>query len=103
MADELRTEANLFQRLLDRFQEESNAVAISKVSVVVALLSLLMAFMALDNAKDAKTIVEVELRYERAHVKELTDEIKVWQIYSAKIHADLKAHGFEPPPLPEEE
>ena len=85
MADDLRPETNLFQRLLDRFKEESNAVAIAKVSVVVALLSLLMAFMALDNAKEANIRSELLIQ-ELDAVKE---EVEVLEVYVMNLEKKL--------------
>ena len=84
MADDLRPEANVLQRLFERFRDESNAVAIAKVSVVVALLSLLMAFMALDNAKDAKMRAE----YQDLHIEELSDKIGVMEVYITNHKAE---------------
>lgn len=33
--------------------------------------------------------------------QDVKDEVEVYEIYITKLHADLAAHGFDPPPMKE--
>lgn len=51
-------------------------LALSSIAIVVACLSLLLAFMALDNAKDAKLRAE----YQDKYIEDLSDKIGVLEV-----------------------
>lgn len=67
------------------------AVIIASVAAVISLLSTFVTFMCI-----------AMLYAQHNEVKELTDEVEVWQIYAAQLHVQLEALGFKPPELPEE-
>lgn len=79
------------------------------VAFVALVVSILGMYSSNETRSDSKTDIailkketDLEFRYNEKHVKELTDEVEVWQIYSARLDAWLRSHGLEPPPLPEE-
>jgi len=69
---------------------DNASVIISVLSVLIAAGALLLGGVAMYIAFDATR-----------DAKEFEIEMEVWQIYTANLHADLRAHGFEPLPLPE--
>ena len=94
---DLQAENNRFHRLFEKFSAESKALTIASVALIITVLSLLMAFMALDAAKNAK----IRAQYQDQIIEDLSDEFRLYQYHAEAIHADLTAHGFKPPPLPE--
>lgn len=83
--------ANQTYRLLEKFSSESKALTIASVSLIVTVLALLMAFMALNDAKHAK----IQAQYQDAHIEELREDIAVYRIRAAKLDAWLKAHEID--------
>ena len=75
MVDDLRAENTVF-RLFRKFTREAQLLALSSIAIVVACLSLLLAFMALDNAKDAKLRAE----YQDKYIEDLSDKIGVLEV-----------------------
>ncbi len=102
MAEDLQAENNRFHRLFRQFSSESKAVSIATVALVVAALSLLMAWMAVYDAIHAKIQVETELEATRAELTESKNRTTLYITYVQTLHSDLVIKGFEPPPLPEE-
>lgn len=106
---EIQVEENRFYRLFQKFSQESRLVVLVSICMIATLFNVLVSVLALDGEKEVSLEVakldmkvELEFRYNEKYVTELTDEVEVWQIYAAKLHADLIAHGFKPPSLPEE-
>ena len=109
---ELNPEVNKFERLFQAMGGQAIAIAIAGASFLGMLMCVVMVAMNSDDAKDAKALVQVELRATRDEIRDLKDEIartktsvtndkKLTNVYINELHSDLKAHGFEPPPPPE--
>jgi len=91
MATELQADNNKTYRLLRQFSSEAKALTIASVALIVTVLALLMAFMALNDAKHAKRKAE----YQDSHIEELRQDIAVYRIRAAKLDAWLKAHEID--------
>lgn len=65
-------------------ERRDRAVNISSMTNLIAALALAFAAVAAYVAID------------------IAQDVKVQQIYITQLHADLIAHGFEPPPLEKE-
>lgn len=89
MATELQADINHISRLFHKFSTESKAVAIASVSLIATALALLMAFMALNDAKHARLSVE----YQNRVIDEVQADNRVLRIRAAKMDAWLKAKG----------
>lgn len=70
--------------------------AIEWLAVIISILGFLTNTLI---AIAAATMAGVALYV----ANESSDDSKIYGIYVQALHADLKAKGFEPPPLPEEE
>lgn len=90
MLEELHPQSNKLNRLFEKFSRESKAVAIAMVSLVVSALSLLMAFMAVYDAIQAK--IKVDVVFESNKI--LNMEVRLLQnkieIYNAKFDSKLE-------------
>jgi len=102
MATELQADENRYHRLFKQFSSESKAVTIASVALIAALLCLLIAWSALNSATHAKAMVEYELQASRNELIETKNRTSLYIVYVQDLQADLKTHGFEVPPLPEE-
>ena len=89
MVHELEAETNRLDRLFTRFTDQSKAVSISSVALIVSLLALLMAWMAVDDAKTAALRSEMQAQT----IAGLEDDIDVYRIRAAKMNAWLSANG----------
>ena len=67
------------------------AVIIACTATVIAIISMFVTSICIGV-----------LFSQRNEVKALADEVRIWQIYSQNLHAELIAEGFDPPPSPEE-
>jgi len=94
MATELRD--NKTYRLFQKFSQESKAVSIATVALVVSTLALLLAWTAVNDARNARVMVEVELRVTRSEVEELHEQVDVLDIRYTNLLAYLKAHDIYP-------
>lgn len=74
---DLRAEDNKLSALVRLFKQESKAVTISGLALMAGILALLMAFMALSDAKEAK----VRAEYQDQHIKTMQDQIATQQVY----------------------
>ena len=101
MAEDLQAENNRFHRLFRQFSSESKAVSIATVALVVAALSLLMAWMAVYDAIHAKIQVEYELVETRQEILILKNQMRLTDVYLQKNHVKMEYFGLEPVPLPE--
>ena len=80
---EIQSEKNQFYRLIRQFHSETKAIIVASVSMVVAILSLLMAWIAVDSAKTAE--LRSEMQNER--IEEMRDMIAT---QDAKLYAIQK-------------
>jgi len=102
MATELQADENRYHRLFKQFSSESKAVTIASVALIAALLCLLMAWSALNSATHAKAMVEYELQASREELTESKNRTSLYIVYMQELYVEMKAHGLNPPPLPEE-
>jgi len=98
---DLQVDDNRFHRLFEKFSSESKALTIASVALIVTVLALLMAFMALDAAKDAKIQVEYELAATRQELLILKNHMTLTNVYLLENHVIMKTIGLQPVPLPE--
>ncbi len=89
MVTELQVQDNKLHRLFEKFSRESQAVTVASVSMIVALLSLLMAWMAVDAAKTAQAVVEAQDRY----IEELATKTSIKSNRLSRLEAYLKSKG----------
>jgi len=89
MVSDLQAENNRINRLFERFSSESRAVSIATVALIVAALSLLMAWMSVYDAIHAKTQIEVVL----VSNADLTKEVRLLQYKFDLIKARQSAKG----------
>lgn len=101
MVSDLQAEDNRFHRLFEKFSTESKALTIAFVALIVTVLALLMSFMALNAAKDAKIQVEYELTATRQELLILKNQLRLTDVYLQQNHMKMEAIGVEPTPLPE--
>jgi len=102
MATELQADENRLYRLFKQFSGESKAVTIASVALITALLCLLIAWSALNSATHAKAMVEYELQASREELTESKNRTSLYIVYMQELYVEMKAHGLNPPPLPEE-
>lgn len=95
MAEDLQAENNRFHRLFRQFSNESKAVSIATVALVVSALSLLMAWMAVYDAIHARSDVKAQ----DIRLEQLGDDVATYRFQISLLQADLKARGYE---IPEE-
>lgn len=111
MASELQAEANKLYRLFRQFSQESKAITIASVGLFVAGLSLLMAFMAMHDANQAKAKVDATTNQQQEYIqtlmdrsddkwaqayKELEREKRLLQLKVDEHRAAMLAHGIDP-------
>ncbi len=82
-AEAIHVRSRLIGQYKDRLVDNA-AVVIAALAVLIASGALMFSGIAMYAAVDAK------------------EETEVYEIYVNNLHADLKAHGFELPPLPGE-
>lgn len=90
MATDLQDNAKY--RLWKEFIGESKAVTIASVSLIVAVLSLLMAWMATYDAIHARA----DNAQQAIHIEQLSDDVATYRFQISLLHADLRAKGYEP-------
>ena len=105
MVSELQAENNRLHRLFQQFSAESKALTIASVALIITVLALLMSFMALDAAKDAKIhveyqdtdIAEIRENYEK-EILQLENKITLYLYHVQNLELYLKSEGLNPPP-----
>lgn len=90
---ELQEGKNQFYRLLREFRQESRAITISSIALVVSVLALILTTFANNAANKAEAKVNYELVAARVEIQELREDIAVYRIRAAKLHAWLEANG----------
>lgn len=98
---DLQVEDNRLHRLFKQFSSESRAVSIATIALIITVLALLMSFMALDAATNAKIQVEYELQATREELFILKNQLRLTDVYLLQNHVKMKSIGIEPAPLPE--
>ena len=78
---------------LDNLKSGTIAVWLSGISLFVSSLSILLSALAKDDAAEALATVNVELRYARAEIVELKEDIAVRQIRTRRVEEWLRARG----------
>ncbi len=89
MVKELR-EDNILARVIDSIRKESRAVTIAGISLVVAFLSLLMAWISVDAAKTAE--IRSEMQTEKIQEMELkiqTQDAKLYNLHKTINEKEL--------------
>lgn len=66
------------------------------------VLALLVAIVATGSSFWSLGHTSARLAAQQSTIDDLNEEVAVYQIYVQKLHAQLDARGFRPPPLPEE-
>ena len=102
MAQDLHAEDNRLNRLFKKFSSESKAVSIASIALIVSCLALLMAWMAVYDAKHAKIQVEYELKETHAELTATKNMMTLHNVYLQELYFLMKSEGLEPPSLPEE-
>ena len=74
---EIRADESRLYRLFERFSKQSQAVTIAVISLVVALLSLLLANSAANDAKEANIRSQLLLE----NYRETKEEVEVYEVY----------------------
>jgi len=100
MATDLQdnTRYRLFKELVD----ESKAVTIASVSLIACVLALLIAGLSMYNSTAASAKVDYELPKMQDEIDQSVNRTELYIVYIQDLQAELKIHGFEVPPLPEE-
>lgn len=90
MTKDLNPQLNEQIRLLERFNKDWATVSIASVSLIITVLALLMAFMALSDAKDARIRAEMQDQ----QILDLRTQVNVYKIRANRLDAYLKARGI---------
>ena len=96
MATDLQADDNKTYRLLQRFSSESKALTIAAVSLIVAILSLLMAWMAVYDAIQVKATLSAQEQFSAQSYKELEREYRLLQLKVDEHRAAMMAAGIDP-------
>ena len=88
-------------RAVERLSYVPKLIIISSVAAIASILALLMAFMALNDAKHAKIQIEYELAETRQELLILKNQMRLTDVYLQKNHVKMEHFGLEPTPLPE--
>lgn len=86
---DLQADKNALHRLFQKFSIESTAVSISGISLVIAALALLMAFMAVYDAMHAKIQIDVVLESNA----DLKKEVRLLEYKVDLLKATVEARG----------
>ena len=95
---DLREADNRFASLVRLFKEESRAVTISGLSLGIACLAVLMAFMALNDAKHARISQDLYMKnqekYREQQNRYIDSQIESMQdrIDTQKVYLDTHSH-----------
>ena len=93
---------NQTYRLFERFSQQSNAIVIASISLLAAVLSALLAALAIFSATSAGSKVDYELEASREEVRNLHRSTELWRAHTVVLRARMEAAGLEVPPLPDE-
>ena len=89
MPQDLQAKDNRLHRLFEKFSNESKTISIASVSLIIAILALLMSWMAVYDAIHAKVQVTVMLESNA----ELKKEVRLLQMKVDHLNAKLDVEG----------
>lgn len=87
---------NTRYRLFEKFSTESKAITIAAVALIVSVLALLMSWMAVYDAIQAKSTIEADERYSAESYRQLEREYRLLQLKVDEHRAAMMAHGIDP-------
>ncbi len=90
-------------RYLDQLGYVPKFIIISACCGFVAFVAMVLSVLAMYNSTDANAKIDYELTATRGELEKAKTMTEVWILYNNELHAELKAQGFEIPPLPENE
>jgi hypothetical protein len=82
-------------RLFERFSQEANVISVARFTGLCAVLASLMALFAWNDAKEARVLVETELRILRADIHERNEHQAYLEALWVALRADLEAQGYK--------
>ena len=96
MENELRPDSNLLQRVITAIREESTAVTIAQVSIIISVVFAFLAILSVAASFNANLRAE----YQDDKIQKMEDELSIYRVRYANWVALMNARGIE---LPEEE
>lgn len=102
MENELRADSNLLQRVIAAIRDESKAVAIAQVAMIISAVFSVLCVLAIAASFNANSKVDYELAATRKELLVSQNRTTLYIAYVQELRSDLIINGFEPPPLPEE-
>lgn len=103
MESELRADSNLLQRVIAAIRDESKAVTIAQISMVISAIFSVLCVLAIAAAFNANAKVDYELPKMQDEIDQTRIRNDLYSIYMQELYVELKNQGFDPPPLPENE
>jgi len=102
MESELRADSNLLQRVIAAIRDESKAVTIAQVSLIISIVFSLLCVLAIAAAYNANAKVDYELQETRDERTAMKNAKILNNVYLQELYLIMKDADLEPPPLPEE-
>ena len=99
---EINPERNEKYRYLDKLGYLPKFIIISACCGFLAGVALILSVLGLFSSTGASAKVDYELEATRKELLVAENRTTLYILLVQELHADLKAKGFEPPPLPEE-
>jgi hypothetical protein len=95
MESELRADSNLLQRVIAAIRDESKAVTIAQVSMIISVVFAVLSVLAIAAAFNANLRVE----YQDKEIARLNENVDIYRVRYANWVALMRSKGIE---LPEE-
>ena len=89
-------------KYLDQLHYVPKFIIISACCGFIAGVALILSVLGLFSSTGASAKVDYELQATRAELTATKNKTELYIVFVQDLHAELKAKGFEPPPLPEE-
>lgn len=96
MENEIQADYKRWIRAIKEFGQERTIITIASISLVVSILALLMAWMAVYDAIQAKSTIEADERYSSESYRQLEREYRLLQLKVDEHRAAMMAHGIDP-------
>ncbi len=96
MENELRPDSNLLQRVIATIREDSKAVTIAQVAMIISIAFAILTLIAISASLNANLRAE----YQDDKIQKMEDDLAVYRVRYANWVALMKTKGVE---LPEEE
>jgi len=90
---ELQADKNQFYRLLREFRQESRAVTISSIALVVSIIAAILSALAMNTANRAAAKVDYELNETRDKIESYEDTKAMTSVRYANLLAYLRSQG----------